>query len=163
MPTAPSPEIVLATSEGHTQTLEEWLTVFNLLVVVLDPFTYQSGWIIPTAARVFDHYEEADVRCAFVLTSDAEGAQSFLGQYADRYLLLVDPEREFVRSLGLEQLPALVHIDQNCTVAGSAQGWIAAQWSEVLTNLEDDMSWRTRPLLPVPSDPGQFAGTPAQG
>ncbi len=160
---APSPDIVLETSNGHPQTLNEWLTVFNLLVVVLDPFTYQSGWIIPTAARLFDHYEEADVRCAFVLTSDADGAKSFLGQYADQYLVLIDPKREFVRSLGLERLPALVHVDQNCAVAGAAQGWIGGEWAQVLYNLEEDMSWRTRPVIPAPGDPKQFEGTPALG
>ncbi len=163
MPVAVSPEITLETTAGHSQTLEEWLTVFNLLVVVLDPFTHQSGWIIPTAARMFDHYEEADVRCAFVLTSDADGAQSYLGQYADKYLVLTDSERTFVRSLELEKLPALVHIGQDCAVAGLAQGWVPSQWAEVFTNLEDDMSWRTRPLIPAPGDPGQFEGTPALG
>lgn len=160
---APSSDIALATPDGHSQTLGEWLTVFNLLAVVLDPFTRHSGWIIPTAARIFDHYEEADVRCAFVLTNGVNGTLSYLGKYANQNLVLLDPQREFVRSLELETLPALVHIGQDCSVAGSAQGWVPSEWSEVLANLEKAMSWRTRPVLPTADDPGRFEGTPALG
>ena len=85
---------------GHGHTLGEWLVVFNLLAVVIDPYTHQSGWILPTASRIFRHYEEADMRCAFVTCCDAKGARDFLGRLADEHLVMLDPDREFVRSLG---------------------------------------------------------------
>ncbi len=159
----PTPDIKLETLTGHTHTLAEWLVVFNLMGVVIDPYTHQSGWILPTAARLFLVYEEADVRCAFVVCSDAQGARSFLGPYANDHLVLLDPERQLVRSLGLERLPALVHIAQDTSVVGSAQGWNAQEWKAVIDGVEEAMDWWARPVLPTPEDPGNFAGTPALG
>ena len=158
-----SVDIKLETLSGHAHTLGEWLVVFNLLAVVIDPFTHQSGWILPTASRLFLVYEEADVRCAFVVCSDAEGARTFLGRFADEHLVLLDPEREFVRSLGLERVPALVHLAQDASVLGSAQGWDADEWSTVINVVEEVMDWRARPVLPTAEDPGSFEGTPALG
>lgn len=160
---APSTDIKLETISGHGHTLAEWLMVFNLMGVVIDPYTHQSGWILPTASRLFLVYEEADIRCAFVVCSDAEGARSFLGNFADEHLVLLDPDREFVRSLGLERVPALVHLAQDASVLGSAQGWNAEEWSEVISGVEDVMDWRARPVLPTAEDPGSFEGTPALG
>ncbi|WP_419842882.1 redoxin family protein [Candidatus Poriferisodalis sp.] len=163
MPDSPTADIKLETLSGHTHTVAEWLVVFNLMGVVIDPYTHQSGWILPTAARLFAVYEEADVRCAFVVCSDAQGARSFLGRFADDYLVLLDPEREFVRSLGLERLPALVHVAQDASVVGAAQGWKPEEWTAVIDGIEEAMDWRSRPVLPTIDDPGNFEGTPALG
>lgn len=160
---AASADITLETTSGHGHTLGEWLTVFNLLAVVIDPYTHQSGWILPTASRLFLHYEEADIRCAFVACCDAEGARSFLGGFAAEHLVLVDPDRELVRSLGIERLPALVHLAQDASVLGSSQGWNAREWSSVIAGVEETMDWRVRPVMPAPGDPGSFEGTPALG
>ena len=157
----PPTDIKLETVTGHGHTLAEWLVVFNLLGVVIDPYTVQSGWILPTASRLFMVYEEADVRCAFVVCSDAEGARSFLGRFADEHLVLLDPERELVRALGLARLPAIVHLAQDASVFGCAEGWDAQEWSEVIAGVEEHMDWRARPVLPTPDDPGSFKGTPA--
>lgn len=161
MPGVATADIELATVTGHSQTLGEWLTMFNLLAVIIDPYTHQSGWIIPTADRLFDIYEEADVRCAFVVTSDADGAREFVGPYADNNLVLIDPERSFTKFTEVEALPALVHVDQNASVVSAATGWDPAEWTDVLIKLEDYMDWRARPQIPGPLDPGPFEGTPA--
>ncbi|WP_419946449.1 hypothetical protein [Candidatus Poriferisodalis sp.] len=159
----PATDIKLETITGRGHTLAEWLVVFNLLVAVIDPYTRQSGWILPTASRVLFHYEEADIRCAFVVCSDAEGARSFLGPFADKHLVLLDPDREFVHALDLERLPALLHLAQDASVLGSAQGWNAGEWYDVITGVEEAMDWRARPVLPTADDPGNFEGTPALG
>lgn len=163
MATDPSGDLKLATITGHEQTLDEWLIVFNMLVVVIDPYTYESGWILPTAGRLFGTYDEADIRCAFVVASDAEGARSYLGPFADRHLVLLDEDRSLIGALGLERLPAIVHLSQDATVTGCAEGWNPAEWSEVLAGVEEDMDWYSRPLLPAAGDPGAFEGTPAAG
>ena len=65
MPSVPSElssTLSLATDSGEEQSLSQWLTTFNLLAVVIDPYTHQSGWILPTADRLFNHYSEADIR-----------------------------------------------------------------------------------------------------
>ena len=163
VPNDPSSDIILATDSGDEQTLSQWLTTFNMLAVVVDPYTYQSGWILPTADRLFAHYEEADIRCAFIVASDGDGARQYLGKFAPRSLVLVDPNSTFIGSLGLDRLPALVHIGQNATVLGSAEGWDPAEWSKVILGVESAMDWRSRPLIPTSTDPGRFEGTPALG
>lgn len=137
--------------------------MFNLLAVVIDPYTHESGWILPTADRLFSHYDEADIRCVYVVASDGEGARQYLGKYASEQLVLVDPEREFISSLGLERLPALVHVGQDANLLGAAEGWNPEEWSKVIDGVEEAMAWRARPLLPISTDPGLFEGTPAMG
>ncbi len=157
----PNPDIKLTDLSGTTETLGVRLTLFNMLAVVLDPYTHQSGWIIPTAARILDNYEETDTRCAFIVASDPEGARQFLGPYAERYLVLTDPDRELISSLELEHLPAILHFRQDVTVHSSAEGWDPPAWVLVLKDLEKDMNWYSNPVLPAPADPPPFEGTPA--
>ncbi len=163
MPNDPSREIVLATDSGDEQTLDQWLTTFNMLAVVIDPYTHESGWILPTADRLFAHYEEADIRCVYVVAADGDGARQYLGKFAPTRLVLVDPDRELIGSIGLERLPAVVHIGQDGTLLGSAEGWDPEEWREVVEGVEDAMDWRSRPLIPTSKDPGRFEGTPALG
>ena len=163
VPAEPSSTLTLATDRGEEQSLGQWLTTFNMLAVVIDPYTHQSGWILPTADRLFNHYREADIRCAFIVASDGAGARQYLGKFGSRYLTLVDPERTLIGELGLEFLPALVHLDQGCNVLGSAEGWDPPQWASVVDGVESAMAWRSRPLIPAMGDPGPFAGTPARG
>lgn len=163
MPSELSSTLSLATDSGEEQSLSQWLTTFNLLAVVIDPYTHQSGWILPTADRLFNHYSEADIRCAFIVASDGPGARQYLGKFGDRYLTLVDPERKLITELGLEYLPAFLHIGQGCDVIGAAEGWDPTQWAAVINGVESAMAWRSRPLIPAPGDPGPFQGTPALG
>ncbi len=161
VPNDPASDLSIATDGGDTQTLSQWLTTFNMLAVVIDPYTYESGWILPTADRLFQHYDEADIRCCFIVASDGDGARQYLGKFASQYLVLVDPERELIRSLGLERLPALIHLGQGCNLLGSAEGWDPGEWRTVIDGVESAMAWRSRPLIPTAKDPGAFEGTPA--
>jgi hypothetical protein len=164
VPSDPAADLPIASvTRDQPQTLAAWVTLFHLLGVVLDPYTLESSWIIQTASRIFAHYREADVRTAYIVTADAEGARAFLGPYAREWLVLLDPERQLVQGLGLQRLPALVHIRQDVTVAGVAEGWNPEAWSEVLDGVELAMAWRAQPVLPHPADPGPFAGTAALG
>mgnify|MGYP003303317892 CR=1 FL=1 len=43
--TDPSTQLTVATIDGAEQKLSQWLTTFNLLAVVIDPYTHESGWI----------------------------------------------------------------------------------------------------------------------
>ena len=163
MATDPSPEIELADLSGYEATLDVRLTMFNMLSAVIDPYTHQSGWIIPTAARLFEHYQEADIRCGFIVAADAEGARAYMGKYADEYQILLDPDRALIGSMELEELPALVHIRQDASLAASAEGWNPEDWDVVLESVGAAMHWHTQPQLPAPGDPGAFRGTAALG
>ncbi len=96
-----------------------------------------------------------------LVTGNGDGARQYLGKYADSWLVLTDENREFVGSLSLERIPALVHIGQDGSLVGFAEGWDPAEWRSVLDGVEEAMAWRSRPLLPTPQDPGAFEGTPA--
>ena len=155
--------MALCDLQGNDHTLEEWLTLFNMLVVAVDPYTLESSWILDTASRLLRYYEEADVRVGFVVTASPEDARRFLGPLSEEFLVFADPERQLVRSAEIERLPALLHIRQDSSLAGSAEGWDPAAWTAVLSTLEEDMSWRTRPALPETGDPNPFVGSPALG
>lgn len=163
MATAPAPEISLDPLQGEPRPLEDWVTTFHLAVVILDPFTHESSWILDTAARVLDNYSAADVRIGWVVTGCSDDqAREFMGPLADRYLTFTDPDRGLVKSLELETLPAFIHLDHALNVVGSAEGWNPTEWTSVCKALSKQMHWST-PSLPGAGDPPPYPGSPALG
>ena len=106
--TNPPVDVTLTSIKGESRPLREWLTTFHLATVVLDPYTNESSWILPTAIRVLRHFSGAAVRASFVLTCAPEEARTYLGPIADEILAFCDPDRSYVKSLGLTELPAFV-------------------------------------------------------
>jgi hypothetical protein len=160
--TNPPGDLRLAPLNGTPRPLREWLTLFHLAVVVLDPYTSESAWLLPTAGRLLRTYDQADCRVAWLITCDADDARRFLGPWAGEILTFCDPDREAVKALGLERLPAFVHIDLAGDVVGSAEGWDPDEWRAVATELSRLMSW-SRPVIPALGDPAPFPGSPALG
>ncbi|MDP1820395.1 MAG: hypothetical protein Q8K58_10985 [Acidimicrobiales bacterium] len=161
MATDPPADLQLAPINGEARSIEEWLTTFQLAVVVLDPFTNESAWLLETAGRVLRHFNEADCRVAFVVTGSADEARQFLGPWAERVLTFADPDRAFVQALGLNELPAFVQIRGDRKVAGVAEGWDPHEWRQVAEGLARNMSWSV-PLIPDVTDPSPYAGSAAR-
>jgi hypothetical protein len=155
-------DLELSPLEGQAHPLRAWLTTFHLVTAVLDPYTAESAWLLPTVARIFRVYDDADCRVAIAVTCTAEEATQFLGPYAKEFLTFADPDRRIVDAYGLSTLPAIVHVRQDLSVAGAAEGWEPQAWREVTDNLSKAMGW-TRPVVPAPTDPRPFPGTPAKG
>jgi hypothetical protein len=151
-------DAVLDPLDGDARPLPEWLTTFQLATVVLDPFTHESGWIIDTAGRILQTFEGADCRVAWIVTGTAEQARLFLGPWADNLLTFVDPDRSAVKALGVERAPAFLHIRQDTTVIGRAEGWNPPAWHEVAAGLATEMSWLA-PVIPELADPAPYTGT----
>ena len=160
MATTPSPDLVLTTVAGDSQTLNEWLTTFHMATVVIDPYTNESSWILDTAARVLRSFMGAAVRVNFIVTANADEAKQFLGPLATEFLTFADPTREAVRQLGLAQLPAFVFIQSDLSIGAAAEGWRPVQWRDVATKIATTTSW-SQPTIPGPKDPSPYAGTPA--
>lgn len=155
-------DVQLTSLAGDTRPLEEWTTTFPLALVVLDPYTYESSWILPTAGRLLAHYADADCRSSFLVTCRDYEARQFLGPWADELMVFLDADREAVAGLGITSLPAFCHVDQANTVVAKAEGWQPAEWREVAEDLSRVTRWR-RPMIPDQSDPVPFEGTPAAG
>ncbi|HUW00948.1 MAG TPA: hypothetical protein VMW08_01225 [Acidimicrobiales bacterium] len=155
-------DLVLTPLTGEARTLTEQLTTFHLAAVVLDPFTNESAWLIDSAGRLLETFTGADVRVAFVVTGTAAEAREFLGPWVDKIFTFADPDRTLVKGLGLEHLPAFVHIGQDGTTNGAAEGWDPAEWRDVAEHLAKIMSW-SRPNIPAPGDPAPYGGSPALG
>lgn len=162
MATDPPADLQLTPIRGDAHTVAEWLTTFHLCTVVLDPYTNESAWILETAGRLLQTYSAADVRVAFTLTCSVDEAKQFLGPWADRLLAFADPDRAFVKAVGLEQLPAIVHLNISGAVEDASEGWDPDGWRRVAENLSRILSW-SRPTIPSPGDPAAFSGTPALG
>ena len=162
-PATEAPEELEVTAVGgEPRTLREWVTTFHLVMVVIDPYTDESAWLLDTAGRVLTTFREADCRVGWLVTADEGDARTFLGPWAVQLLTLLDPDRRVVKSLELERLPALVHLRQDLAVVGVAEGWDPKEWQAVTDNLGRLMSW-SRPVLPAAGDPSAFTGSPALG
>ncbi|MEO7429053.1 MAG: hypothetical protein ABIY48_06680 [Acidimicrobiales bacterium] len=162
MATDPPADLTLAPLNGEPQTIAGWLTTFQLAIVVLDPFTNESSWLLETAGRVLTHFTGADCRVAFLVTGTAKEARQFLGPWADKVLTFSDPDRTAVTALGLNELPAFLQIRGDLHVAAAAEGWDPLEWRAVANALAKNMSW-SAPLIPVETDPSAYAGSAAAG
>lgn len=162
MATDPPADLALTPLGGEARSIRDWLVNFHLCAVVLDPFTNESSWLLETAGKLLTTYSAADVRVAWVVTGTDDEARQFLGPWAERLLTFADPDRAVVRALGLEELPALVHLNTSGAVEDSAEGWDPDGWRRVAENLSRILSW-SRPTIPAPGDPVAFAGSPALG
>ena len=162
MVTLVNEDVPLTALGGESRTIEEWLTTFQLLTVVVDPYTHESAWLLETAGRVLEHFTGADCRVAWTVTADEKDTRTFLGPWADRFLTFSDPGRELVKALGIERLPALVYVRQDLAVVGQAEGWDPEEWEHIGALAGKVNSW-SHPMLPKPGDPGPFAGSPAKG
>jgi hypothetical protein len=160
--TNPPGDVQLTPLNGEGRPLAAWLTTFHLAAVILDPFTYESAWLLETAGRILENFRGADCRVAFVVTATADEAREFLGPWTQQVLVFVDPDRELVKGLGLDELPAFAHLRHDGQMVGVAEGWDPPQWRNVATQLAKEMSW-SRPLIPSPGDPQPYAGSPALG
>jgi hypothetical protein len=158
----PPPDLVLAPLGAASRPLEEWLTTFHLASVVLDPYTNESAWVLRPAVRILETLRGSDARVNIVVTGDDDAAREFLGPHASEFLVFCDPDRMFVKALGLEELPAFVFVRVDGTVVAAAEGWDAHTWHGVAEAIAEATSW-TAPALPLAGDPRPFRGSPALG
>lgn len=146
---------------GHEErTAGEWLTNFHIAAVVIDPYTHESAWILPTAARILRHFKDADCRTVFIVVGTEDEAKQFLGPMTDDFLTLCDPDRHLVKGAELETLPAFMHITPTGLVANKTEGWEPLAWREVAAALAKAMSW-SYPTIPQPGDPVAYPGSSA--
>jgi len=152
---SPDPSIKLMSLKGVTRTLDDWATMFHLTLVILPPQPEASAWV-PVARRIFRVFRDADSRAAYCVVGAPAVARRILGDAADEALVFVDPARALVQSLGLERLPAFVHLAQDTSLVAAAEGWDPREWQEVARAVGKAMAWS----VPECAGPGDPAPTP---
>jgi hypothetical protein len=157
--TDPPLDLVLTPINGSGRPLNAWLSMFHLVFVALNPWNERSRWILDTATRIFDTYDEADCRVAWLVGGDAGDARRLLGPLADEVLTFLDPDFAAIRAFGLSALPAVVHLGVNGSVATAVEGWDPTGWRKLTDELSRVLSW-TQPPIPWPTDPQPFEGAP---
>ncbi len=154
----PDPSLKLATSAGVVRTLDDWTTMFHLCLVILPPRP-EAGAFVPVARRIFRVFGDADCRTAFCVAGNEHVARGVLGDAEAKYLTFVDPDAEFVRSLGLERLPAFVHLRQDTSIGATAEGWDPVEWQRVAREIGKAMAWSV-PEVAGAEDPAATPGWP---
>ena len=154
-------DVELAPLGSKARPFDDWLTMFPLAPVVLDPYTHESAWILHTARRILVTYAGAGCRACWVVTCGPDNARRFLGPYAEELLTFADPDRHAVAALGLQSLPAFMLVRQDGSVAASAEGWNPVEWRAVAEAVSDMTEWQ-RPVIGDGDDPAPFPGTPAR-
>ena len=149
----------LTSLKGVTRTLDDWSTMFHLTLVILPARPEASAWL-PVARRIFRTFGDADCRTAYCVPGPPEVARRILADAADEALVFVDPDRTLVESLGLERLPAFVHLRQDTTLVAAAEGWDPREWQRVAREVGKAMAW-TVPEVTGAGDPRATPGWPA--
>lgn len=152
----PDPTTTLRTLDGKSRSLDDWTTMFHMLLVAV-PARPEAAAYFSIGARILHVFQGADCRGAFLVTGTSDHTRRMLGETAEQYLVFVDPERAAVGSLGLTRLPALVHLRQDASLAEAVEGWDPEAWGALVARLGREMSW-SHPSLPAPGDPAPFSG-----
>ena len=97
------------------------------------------------------------IRIAMVADLDTARARRIVGDAADRWLTFCDPESRFASALGLERLPAFVHLRQDTSLVAAAQGWSVSEWQRVADELAKKEHW-TSPRIAAPGNPRPTPG-----
>ena len=155
----PDPTLPLTTLAGATRTLDDWTTMFHMVMVVLPDRLEGAAWV-PIGERIFATFGDSDAKVAFLVPGTAPMATRLLERGSGKYSVFLDPDRALIASLGLEHLPALVHLRQNSTLAAVAEGWNPREWQRVARQIAKAMAW-TCPEVARPSDPPATPGWPA--
>jgi hypothetical protein len=154
----PNPQLAITSLTGTTRTLDDWATVFQLAIVVL-PDRPEGASFVPVIDRIFATFGDSDVRTIVCAPTTPPIARRILGDAADRYLVWCDPDHAFVESLGLERLPAFVHLLQDCSLGRAAQGWSPSEWQRVADEIAKHAHW-TSPVVAGRGDPAPTPGWP---
>ncbi len=124
-----------------TRTLDDWATVFNLAIVVLPD--RPEGATLPPGRSNASSPRSATATCAPIVCVPSTPAitKRILGDAVDKWLVWCDPDEAFVDSLGLERLPAFVHLRQDTSLVAAAQGWSPTEWQKVADEIARHEHW----------------------
>jgi len=155
----PDPQLPLTSLKGVTRTLDDWATVFNLAIVLL-PGRPEASEFVPVIDRIFATFGDSDVRTVVCVAGNASISERVLGEdAARRWLVFCDPDATLATSLGLERLPAFVHLRQDTTLVTAAQGWSPREWQRVADEIAKSLHWTT-PVIAGRGDPAPTPGWP---
>jgi hypothetical protein len=158
--TNPPSDLLLTPVNGKGRPVSAWISMFHLVFVALNPWNERSGWIVKTAGRIFETYDEADCRVAWLVAGGSPlDARRLLGSRADEVLTFTDPDFTVVHAFGLASLPAIVHLGMDGTIVNAVEGWDPPGWRKLTTDLSRILSW-TKPPIPWTDDPAPFEGAP---
>jgi hypothetical protein len=158
-PSNPDPSLKLTSSKGVTRTLDDWSTIFHLCLVILPGRPEASAWV-PVARRIFRTFGDADCHTAYCINGTEAIARRILGEAENEALVFVDTDGAFTRSLGLEHLPAFVHLRQDTTLVAAAEGWDPREWQRVAREVGKALAWSV-PEVGGPGAPAPTPGWPA--
>lgn len=147
----PDPTLELSTAAGMTRTIDDWTTMFHLCLVILPDRPEAAQWV-PVARRIFGVLGDSDARTAYVIPSTPAIAARILDGESERAMVFVDPDRTLINSLGLKHLPALVHIRQDTSIGGVAEGWDPGEWQNVAREIARAMAWSVPDVAPPGTD-----------
>lgn len=154
---SPNPNTILTSLGGQSLPLKSWLTSFHLLLVVLDPFTHESSWILKTANKILENFTGADCRVGWLVAGNSEEAERFLGPLSSEILTFTDPDAVLIRDLGFTEAPGIAHINQAAELISAAQGWNPEEWRTVVEGVSAQMNW-SKPAIPSEDDPTPYKG-----
>ena len=154
----PNPLVEITSYAGVTRTLDDWATVFNLAVVLL-PGRPEAGAWVAVIDRIYNTFGDSDVRTTICVSANTAITRRIVGDAADRWLTFADPDELLAKSLGIERLPAFVHLRQDTSLVAAAQGWSATEWQKIADSIAKKEHW-TSPVIAAPGNPSPTPGWP---
>ena len=152
----PDPSLELTSITGVTRTLDDWATVFNLAIVLLPDRPEAAAWV-PVIDRMYATLGDSDVRTIVCVSAGVSITRRILGDASSRWLTFCDDGHRLASALGLERLPAFVHLRQDTSLVSAAQGWSPSEWQRVADEIAQKQHW-TSPRIAAPGNPRPTPG-----
>ena len=86
------PNLALTNLAGRTRTLDDWVTMVHMVLVVLPDRPEAKAWV-PIGNRIFATFGDADCRVAFLVPSTAGVARKILDGAESKAMVFVDPDK----------------------------------------------------------------------
>src|SRR3954449_1093133 len=126
----PDPALELSNLQGVARSLDDWATIFNLAIIMLPARTEASAWNV-VISRIYATLGDSDVRTTIWVPSTVAITRRILGDLADRYLVFCDADGALATSPLIARIPAFVHLRQDTSLVGAAQGWSPTEWQKI--------------------------------
>ena len=107
---------------------------------------------MPVIDRMYATLGDSDARTIVCVAANESITRRIIGDAAERWLTFCDPDQKLATALGLERLPAFVHLRQDTSLVAAAQGWSVSEWQRVADELAKKEHW-TSPRISAPGNP----------
>lgn len=143
-----APEFALEDLDGQTISLPDVLILHPVLLVFFRSDCELCQWALPQLARFEQTFSGHDLEVYYVTPDIGDVARDTLRAHRLEELhVLIDTGSKVAKDYGVEQLPAVVFIAPDGTIASSGEGWVPETYQAIGHQVKEQVAGIRGPLF----------------